>query len=53
MVERARRAGATAQFAGSGGAIVGTYPDEATFARLQQELGAIGCSVIRPIVAGD
>jgi len=48
MVECARAAGATAKFAGSGGAIIGTYPDEATFARLQTELSAIGCRVLRP-----
>jgi len=50
MVERARRAGATAHFAGSGGAIVGTYPDESTLARVQAELAAIGCRVFRPVV---
>ena len=42
------QAGATATFAGSGGAIVGTYPDEATFRRLQDELGMIHCKVMRP-----
>ena len=47
-VERARRAGATASFTGSGGAIIGTYPDEATFDRLQAELQAIHCKVTRP-----
>lgn len=51
MVERARAAGATAKFAGSGGAIIGTYPDEATWERLCLELGAIGCQVIRPILS--
>ena len=51
MVERARAAGATAQFAGSGGAIVGTYPDEATYARVQHALTPIQCRVIRPIIA--
>ncbi|MBN2476934.1 MAG: hypothetical protein JXB62_20165 [Pirellulales bacterium] len=50
MVECARAAGATAKFAGSGGAIIGTFADEATFARLQAELGRIGCRVIRPRV---
>ena len=50
MVECARRAGARAQFAGSGGTIVGTYPDEAAFARLQSALAALGCRVVRPIV---
>jgi glucuronokinase len=50
MVERARATGASAKFAGSGGAIVGTYQDEAMFARLQAELGQIGCRVIKPLV---
>jgi len=50
MVEVARSAGATAKFAGSGGAIIGTYPNETTFGCLQTELGAIGCRVIRPVV---
>jgi glucuronokinase len=53
MVEVARRAGATAQFAGSGGAIVGTCPDEAIFARLEAELSAIGCRVLRPMVEDE
>ncbi len=48
MIECARRAGATAKFAGSGGAIIGTYPDQATLQRLQAELSAIGCRVLRP-----
>ncbi len=50
MIERARSAGAAAKFAGSGGAIVGTYPDETTFTRLQSELSALGCRVIRPVI---
>jgi glucuronokinase len=48
MVETARAAGASAKFAGSGGAIVGTYRDDAMFAELQARLGNIGCSVIKP-----
>ena len=48
MIEVARRAGASAKFAGSGGAIVGTYSDETTFARLKCDLSAIGCQVIKP-----
>jgi len=48
MIETARRAGATAKFAGSGGAIIGTYGDEATLERLKTDLGQIGCRVIRP-----
>ena len=51
MVECARRAGATAKFAGSGGAIVGTYPDEASLQRLQSELATLGCRVLRPTIA--
>ncbi|MCL4191919.1 MAG: hypothetical protein KJZ87_09240 [Thermoguttaceae bacterium] len=50
MVEFARAMGATASFAGSGGAIVGTFPDAATYARLEKTLGAIGCRVIRPLL---
>lgn len=46
MVERARRAGATAKFAGSGGAIVGTYPDAETLERLKIELKPLGCAVL-------
>jgi len=48
MVERARALGASAKFAGSGGAIIGTYPDEATFDRLSRDLAEIGCGVFRP-----
>jgi glucuronokinase len=50
MVDTARRAGATAKFAGSGGASVGTCQDEATFARLQADLRAIGSVTLRPRV---
>lgn len=48
MIERARNAGASAKFAGSGGAIVGTCPDEKTFERLEAALAEIQCRVIRP-----
>ncbi len=48
IVERARRVGASAKFAGSGGAILGTYRDEATFGQLKAELEASGCRVIKP-----
>lgn len=47
MVEKARSVGASAKFAGSGGAIVGTYRDEAMFTALQSELVKIGCEVIK------
>ncbi|MBV9866934.1 MAG: hypothetical protein JO316_16400 [Abitibacteriaceae bacterium] len=48
MVEVARSCGASAHFAGSGGTIVGTYPNEEVYAQLQQELTRIGCRVLRP-----
>jgi glucuronokinase len=48
MVEVARQVGASANFAGSGGAIVGIYRDEAMFQALEKALGAIGCRVIKP-----
>jgi glucuronokinase len=47
MVETARSTGASAKFAGSGGAIIGTYDGDAMFADLQHKLGAIGCEVFR------
>jgi glucuronokinase len=48
MVETARRCGATAKFAGSGGAIIGTYRDEAMFEELRLKLAAIGSRTIKP-----
>lgn len=49
MIEVARSVGASAKFAGSGGAIVGTFSDQAMLARLKNSLGQIGCQVILPI----
>ena len=51
MVMTARSAGASAKFAGSGGAIVGTYEDDAQFARLSAALASIGCTTIKPTIA--
>jgi glucuronokinase len=48
MVEVARRCGASAQFAGSGGTIIGTYRDAAMFEELRRKLGALECRVIVP-----
>jgi glucuronokinase len=50
MVEVARACGASAKFAGSGGAIVGLYQDEAMFGELTNRLEAIGSRVIKPQV---
>ncbi len=53
MVMVARSAGSSAKFAGSGGAIVGTFEDEGQFARLSAALGEIGCRALKPIVASS
>ena len=50
MVFTARSVGASAKFAGSGGAIVGTYEDDAQYAALVQALAAIGCTTLKPTV---
>ena len=51
MVMTARQCGASAKFAGSGGAIVGTYADEAQLKRLKADLAAIGTEVLIPTIA--
>jgi len=48
MVEVARQCGASAKFAGSGGAIIGSYQDESMYAELCSKLAAIGSRVIKP-----
>lgn len=48
MVQMAREAGATANFAGSGGAIVGTYEDAAMFDRMVAAGKAVSVAVIKP-----
>ncbi|MGQ9575560.1 MAG: mevalonate kinase family protein [Thermoguttaceae bacterium] len=50
MVERARAVGVSASYSGSGGAIIGICPDQATFRRLQAVLEPIHCRVVRPEV---
>ena len=53
MIETARNAGASANFAGSGGAIVGLYRDAEMFERLTEAMQAIGVAVIAPRIAGQ
>lgn len=48
MVETARACGASAKFAGSGGAIVGTYGDEKMLKKLTQKLADIEVRTIIP-----
>ena len=50
MVEVARSTGASAKFAGSGGAIVGLFKDGRQYQQLVDALAAIRCSVSRPII---
>ena len=51
MIETARACGASAKFAGSGGAILGTYDDDAMFATLRARLAAIGSRTVKPQVS--
>ncbi|MBR2625552.1 MAG: GHMP kinase [Lentisphaeria bacterium] len=48
MVEIARNAGASAKFTGSGGAIVGTFENEAMFERLRKDLKVFGVEIVKP-----
>lgn len=50
MVEVARQAGASAKFAGSGGAILGLYQDGKQYQKLSDALAAIRCAVLRPLI---
>jgi glucuronokinase len=48
MVEAARSCGASAKFAGSGGAIIGAYRDEKMFEELRARLNELECRTIKP-----
>ncbi len=50
MVDVARSTGASAKFAGSGGAIVGLYRDGKHYQQLTDALAAVRCTVLRPVV---
>ena len=49
MVELARKHGASAHYAGSGGSIIGAYRDEAMFQALSAGFEAMGCRIIKPV----
>jgi len=49
LIQAARRCGASAKFAGSGGSIIGMYHGEDMFDSLVSELGKLQAEVIRPI----
>jgi glucuronokinase len=50
MVQVARSTGASAKFAGSGGAITGLYKDGRQYQDLVDALGEIRCTVLRPLI---
>ena len=51
LIHRARAAGAYCKFAGSGGAIVGTYTGDDGFARLQEAFKGTNTVVVKPEIA--
>ena len=50
MVETARKLGASAKYAGSGGAVIGVCRDDDLFRKLEKGFGEIGCTVLRPVI---
>lgn len=50
LIDTARRCGASAKFAGSGGSIVGMYSDDAMYHHLEQELSSLGAVVLKPVI---
>ena len=50
MVETARSVGASAKFTGSGGAIIGTYTDDAMFEKLTAAFAAQNIRVLKPAI---
>jgi glucuronokinase len=48
MIRTARACGASANFAGSGGSIIGIYDGEAMYDKLAAALGSLGAAVIKP-----
>ena len=50
MIQTARQTGATANFAGSGGAIVGAYEDDRMYEALVSAMRPLGVAVVKPKV---
>jgi len=48
MIRTARQVGVSANFAGSGGAIIGAYHDERTFDALSEAMSKLSVAVIKP-----
>lgn len=53
LVNTARELGASAKLSGSGGAVVGMYPDEETYRRMEEGCCRIGAKIVRPRIAQD
>ena len=51
MIDTARNCGASAKFAGSGGAIIGVYHGQAMFNEIRERMAEIGSETIKPVVA--
>ncbi|MBA7623284.1 hypothetical protein ES703_30678 [subsurface metagenome] len=50
MIQAARKCGASAKFAGSGGSIIGMYTGEDMFSRLKTDLEKLKAVVIKPVI---
>ncbi|MEM8872844.1 MAG: GHMP kinase [Planctomycetota bacterium] len=53
MIDTARAAGVSAKFAGSGGAIVGVYRNDAEYAAAKNALAGIGCTTFKPTIFAE
>jgi glucuronokinase len=50
MIDVARHCGASAKFAGSGGAVIGVYHGQAMFNEIRERMAEIGSKTIKPIM---
>jgi len=50
MIAAARRCGASSNFAGSGGSIIGMHRSASVYERLEKELADLGAVVVKPII---
>jgi len=53
LVKTARDLGASAKLSGSGGAVVGMYPDEETYRRMEEGYRQIGAKILKPRIVQD
>jgi len=51
MVATARKCGASAKFAGSGGSIIGTYRNDEMLTKLIMEMKKINVRVVKPYIS--